>query len=76
MPYTHLRRARVEECIFAESAIGGTTVLQPGEYFVEEAGCTVRLRAGPNDERFVTEVSVPAFDAWLTRHQLVFLSWS
>ena len=76
MPHAHLRRARVEELIFAESTIGETAVLQHGEYFVEDAGCTVRLHPGLNDERVVTEVAVPAFDAWLTKRQLVFLSWS
>jgi hypothetical protein len=76
MAYTHLRRARVEELIFAESTIGETDVLQPGEYFVEDAGNTVRLHLGPNKERALTEVAAPVFDAWLTGHQLVFLSWS
>ena len=78
MPQVHLRRARVDKEIFAESTHGETDLVLPGEYLVEEAGCSVRLHAGAGAgaERPVTEVSVPAFDTWLTRHELVFLSWS
>ncbi len=76
MPLVHSRKARIEEPIFAPSTLGDPELLSPGEYFVEEAGMTMRLRARADDPQVVAEVDVPAFDAWLTRGQVVFLSWS
>ena len=76
MPLVHLRKARVEEPIVAQSTFGESELLQPGEYFVEEAGLTMRLHATAQDEQAVAEVAVSAFDSWLSRHQVVFLSWN
>jgi len=76
MPETHCRRARVDQPMIVSSMSGALDVLRPGEYYVEDAGMTMRLHQDAAGSRAVAEVKMQAFDALLTQHHVVFLSWS
>ena len=76
MPDIPLRRARVDQPVIVSSMDGALDVLRPGEYYVEDAGMTMRLHQDAAGAHAVAEVKIPAFDALLTQRQVVFLSWS
>jgi len=76
MSETHLRRARVDKPMIVSSMNGALDVLRPGEYYVEDAGMTMRLHQDAASALAIAEVKVQAFDALLTQRQVVFLSWS
>lgn len=76
MPETSLRRARVDQPVTVSSTDGALDVLRPGEYYVEDAGTSMRVHRDATGAHAVAEVKMPAFDALLTQRHVVFLSWS
>ena len=77
MPNTRLRRARVDQPVIVKSMTGTLDMLRPGEYYVEDAGLSMRIHQDATGEiHAVAEVKMSAFDALLTQRQVVFLSWS